>query len=219
MKKLLVVFVFVAAPAFAQESVVAKYRANYPTPLNAEQKVDLLRHVAVDVHGGLLVKRDGTNCGGYSCDVICFSDQVLFDVLQDQDNAAIPRWDATSNPRGYRCELVAVTGEVTPPVTNPPSNSPADSSQVLTQLRLDLIKLSDKLSDISARIGAPPSDSVYAQHERTYADLTNQHKAQSAELKAAIDSPGWFSTVFGNRYVQLALVGLGSYFATERMKP
>ena len=54
--------------------------------------------------------------------------------------------------------------------------------------------------------------------ERIYADSNNRRDAQTAELKAAIDNPGWFATVFGNRYVQLALVSLGSYFATERMK-
>jgi hypothetical protein len=47
------------------------------------------------------------------------------------------------------------------------------------------------------------------------------HESQSAtrqqELKAAIDSPGWFREVFGNRYVQLALSGIGTYFMTRQM--
>jgi hypothetical protein len=110
-----------AAPAFAQESVVAKYRAQYATPLTAEQKVTLLRQIASEVHGGLLVKRDGNNCGGYSCDIVCFSDVTLFDVLQDSDGAAIPRWDATTNPRGYRCELVGLQPQCAAHSNPPPT--------------------------------------------------------------------------------------------------
>jgi hypothetical protein len=56
--------------------------------------------------------------------------------------------------------------------------------------------------------------------EDTQAELGTfeQHtQQQHAELKAAIDNPGWFTTVFGNRYVQMALAGIGTYFTTHQM--
>jgi hypothetical protein len=186
-----------AAPAFAQVDVVAKYRAQYATPLTAEQKVTLLRQIASEVHGGLLVKRDGNNCGGYSCDIVCFSDVTLFDVLQDSDGAAIPRWDATTNPRGYRCELVSAQTPVPTPIPQPPP------------VPVPVLDLSPILTRI---------DALFSQNERIYADLTNQHHDQTATLKAAIDEPGWVSKVFANRYVQLALAGVGTYLMTAQVK-
>jgi hypothetical protein len=197
---LAVVTLLCAAPiASAQQSVVERYRGNYPTPMSAEQKVDLLRHVAADVHGGLLVKRDGTNCGGYSCDSICFSDVTLFDVLTDQDGAAIPAWSPTTNPRGYRCELVTATPPVIP--------SPLPSPPVIPSLPPNL-----ELASVLNRL-----DAIYQQNERIYADLTNQHHDQTATLKAAIDSPAWYEKVFGNKAVQLAIVGLGTWAATHQV--
>jgi hypothetical protein len=47
------------------------------------------------------------------------------------------------------------------------------------------------------------------------------HEAQSAtrqqELKAAIDNPGYVMRFLGNRYVQLALAGIGTYVTTRQM--
>jgi hypothetical protein len=191
--------VLFAAPAFAQVEVVAKYRAPYAAPLSADQKVALLRAVASEVHGGLLRKPDGTNCGGFSCDVICFSDVTLFDVLTDQDGAAIPAWSPTTNPRGYRCELVTATPPVIP--------SPLPSPPVIPSLPPNL-----ELASVLNRL-----DAIYQQNERIYADLTNQHHDQTATLKAAIDSPAWYSRLFSNQYVQLALVGIGTYLTTHQV--
>lgn len=189
-----------AAPAFAQVDVVAKYRTQYPTPLSADQKVSLLRQIAGEVHGGLLVKRDGTNCGGYSCDIICFSDVTLFDVLQDQDNAALPRWDATTNPRGYRCELVASA-----PASPPGSTIPPASGSPSVVPSLDLTPILSRL------------DTLYAQNERIYADLTHQHADQTAQIVAAVNEPAFIKKFFSNTYVQLALASFASVYATHQV--
>jgi hypothetical protein len=177
---------------------VAKYRAAYPTPLSADQKVDLLRHIASELHAGLLRKPDGTNCGGYSCDVICFSDVTLFDVLQDSDGAAIPAWNPTTNPRGYRCEMAASAGQPSP---LPTQTLPAGTSIPA----LDLSPILARLEATDARI------------ERVYADLTNQNRDNTATLKAAIDEPAWYSKLFGNKYVQLAIASGVTYFATHQV--
>lgn len=111
---LLVIVCAFSSPVFAQQSVVAKYRSKYSTPLTPNTAVALLKEVAGEVHGGLLVKRDGNNCNGYACDIICFSDNNLYDVLADADGAAIPSWNPTTNPRGYSCELVKVEEQPQP---------------------------------------------------------------------------------------------------------
>lgn len=198
-----ILFVLCAAPAFAQQSVVEKYRGNYPTPMSADQKVDLLRHVAVDVHGGLLLKPDGTSCGGYACDVICFSDAVLFDVLTDQDNAAKPSWNQTSNPRGYRCELVAVMAPPSqpgPPTTNPPSIS-VDLSAVLARLDLLVAKV----------------DAHDAGQERIYADETNQHHDQTTQILAAVNEPAFISKLVKNPYFQVIVASAVTFFTTHQV--
>ena len=44
---------------------------------------------------GLLVKTGGSQCNGYSCDILCMgsgSSQVQRDVLSDSDGAQIPAW-------------------------------------------------------------------------------------------------------------------------------
>ena len=193
-----------AAPAFAQVDVVAKYRVAYQAPLSADQKVALLRSVATEIHGGLLRKPDGTNCGGYSCDVICFSDVTLFDVLQDQDNAAIPTWNPTTNPRGYRCELVATNSPgQSSGATNPPAPVVPPSNPNIPSL---------DLTSILARL-----DAIYQQNERIYADSNNRRDAQTAELKAAIDHPGFLMTILGNRYVQLVLATVATYYTTHQV--
>lgn len=62
------------------------------------------------------------------------------------------------------------------------------------------------------------------QIERIYADLVKRDDARAAQLAAAqadlakrIDNPGWFTSLMGNRYVQLALVTVTTYFTTHQM--
>jgi hypothetical protein len=69
----------------------------------------------------------------------------------------------------------------------------------------------------------PPTDSGYqlAAKLEQLAQQLALHEAQSAtrqqELKAAIDNPGYVMRILGNRYVQLALAGIGTYVTTRQM--
>ena len=86
--------------------IVKCQRSRYGTPMSRSQIVSMLRGVARDLnsgsfpyHGqyGLLVKTSGTNCNGYSCDIICAgngSGQRQWDVLADSTGTAAPTWGA-----------------------------------------------------------------------------------------------------------------------------
>lgn len=138
-----------AEPATAQESVVRRHRANYPTPLGATRAlyekatVELLRAIAAEVKGGLLKKPSGNNCriagegkGPYSCDYICFANGQGFDVLRDSESAAAPTWQGPANIDPGMCELV--TAPPPPPPPPPPPNEdpdPPPTGDVLAELR------------------------------------------------------------------------------------
>ena len=113
-----VVFSLIATSAFAQQSVVEKYRNLYPTPLGAANAVQLLKDVAIEVKGGILKKPDGHNCLGYACDIICFADGNHVDVLVDAEGSAFPTWRVIGKIDPTRCELV----EIKPPDHNPPDD-------------------------------------------------------------------------------------------------
>jgi hypothetical protein len=71
--------------------------------MSSADLVNFLRGVARDLNSagiaggpfGILRKRNGANCGGYSCDIICAgqgSGQRQWDVLGDSDGAQTPAW-------------------------------------------------------------------------------------------------------------------------------
>lgn len=139
-----------AVPLHGQKSVVEKYRALYPTPLGAENTVKLLRQVAAEVHGGLLVKTSGSNCLGYSCDIVCFSPTNQVDVLVDAENAARPTWsvlDPTSVV-ARPCEMVTAP----PPPPPPPPGD--DLAKEIEKLRGSLTGMSDHVAELNATIRA-----------------------------------------------------------------
>jgi len=57
---------------------------------------------------GLLSKPSGTNCGGYSGDIICYTDGIIFDILQDAGGANTPQWNFAGqvDPDRYRVPIV-----------------------------------------------------------------------------------------------------------------
>ena len=109
-----------ATPAYAQLAIVQKYRAEYPTPLGAENTVRLLASVAADVNGGLLRKTSGNNCLGYSCDVICFADGRAVDVLADSEGAATPVWSPIAPLDPALCDLAPAIPPPDGPIDPPP---------------------------------------------------------------------------------------------------
>jgi hypothetical protein len=84
-----------------------------------DQLVNFLRGVALDLNAagvaggpfGLLRKQGGTNCSGYSCDVLCAgqgNDQRQWDVLGDVEGAQTPAWigpNVVPNIRVDICEI------------------------------------------------------------------------------------------------------------------
>lgn len=96
--------------------VVACHRSAYGTPMSAGDKVNMLRGVARELNArgfsdgpfGILVKTSGTQCNGYSCDIICSgngSGQRQWDVLVDADNTASPIWASVATPTVRPCEI------------------------------------------------------------------------------------------------------------------
>jgi hypothetical protein len=77
--------------------------------MSSSQMVSFLRGVAKDLNAngigggpfGILRKSGGSNCGGYSCDIICSGQgtaQQQWDVLGDAEGAQSPGW---SGPHTY----------------------------------------------------------------------------------------------------------------------
>jgi hypothetical protein len=91
--------------------VVACQRAAFGTPMSSGEKFTLMRNIAIDLNRrafsgrpyGILAK-GGTNCNGYSCDIICAADGRQYDVLIDSEGGAAPTWRQVPpefvNPQG-----------------------------------------------------------------------------------------------------------------------
>ena len=98
MKRLVLLFVFLAAPALAQDVVpdLRTARAAYPTPMSKAQLSELLNRVAAQHPGwGLLRKDSGNNCPtpypgvSVSCDWMVYAPTRWgYDILSDQEGAA-----------------------------------------------------------------------------------------------------------------------------------
>jgi hypothetical protein len=87
--------------------------------MSASDKVNMLRGAARELNArgfsegpfGILRKTGGTNCGGYSCDIICSGQgnaQKQWDVLSDHDGRAEATWSGphtVPNIRIDTCEI------------------------------------------------------------------------------------------------------------------
>jgi hypothetical protein len=93
------------APCRASDplSILQCHRAQYGAHMSDSEVVAFLKGSARDINSagtaggpwGLLVKTGGSQCNGYSCDILCMgngSNQVQRDVLSDSDGAQIPVW-------------------------------------------------------------------------------------------------------------------------------
>ena len=85
--------------------------------INDEDLPEFLSLIAFDLNRanvpggpwGILQKDVGTNCEGYSCDIICSGqgdDQNQFDVLQDAEGDASPMWSEHSEIVVRFCEII-----------------------------------------------------------------------------------------------------------------
>ena len=128
MFRFLLIFILFIPTTICAETplqVVRRVRAKYPNlPGNRPITNQALREIAADpaVKGGIYKKTTGNNCLGYSCDIICYKDNRLFDVFVAWDTQATAAWNlASTNGDASRCELMNV---VTPP-PNPCPTCPA----------------------------------------------------------------------------------------------
>jgi hypothetical protein len=160
------IVLFSAPPAFAQQSVVEKHRKAFPTPLGPANTVMLLRLVASEVGGGLLKKTDGSNCQGYSCDIICFADGRAFDVLIDAEGIAQPTWSALAPGDPSRCELQPKN--LPPPPCPPtcddpkPDPLPIPIGELLKPLIAELERTRQELAALRAAVEKLSRDGIRA---------------------------------------------------------
>lgn len=152
---------------------------------------------------GTLDKPAGNNCEGRAVDIIVYPDGHGYDILSDGGGANGPAWNDVGIDNGagrWRPVTSDPDAGVPPVVSGPPPIINIPPAQIL---------------DLSAVLAAI-KDMRDAQ-ERIYADETNQRKDQTTAIVSAVNEPGWFSTVFGNRYVQMAIAGFATYFTTHQM--
>lgn len=203
-----------ATTAFAQADVVGSVKAalqargvDLSGPCGAFQ---ITKRVAWQLRGngaGTLDKPSGNNCEGRAVDIIVFNDGHGYDILSDGGGANGPAWNDVPIENGagrWRPVTADPDGGGPPVVNNPPPNVPPIINIPPAQI-LDLSSVLGAIKDVRDA------------QERIYADETNQRKDQTAAIVASVNNPGWFSQVFGNRFVQLAIAGVATYYTTHQM--
>jgi hypothetical protein len=104
------------ASAGSEEAIVACRRRQFPGFMSNGQIVAMLRGVAQDLNAGgypfrpygILQKTSGTQCNGYSCDIICSGNggnQRQWDVLIDAQGSQSPTWDSIGSITPRVCEF------------------------------------------------------------------------------------------------------------------
>lgn len=222
MKKALIVFLLVAAPAAAQTSLlgdVAAERSKYGPSMSPDQVASLLNTVAWNHRAegwGLLRKGAGNSCpiaGTFvSCDILIHRPSMLhFDVLTDAENTARPQWNVVGpcvlGPSSG-CDManfldpVAPAGSV-PPVVVPPV--------VVPPIQTDLTPIHGW---IDAAV-ASAVQTLYAQEERTHAARIAEHAEEMAKLDQIERKPSAAGQFFGSRYTQIIMAVLAALGTNE----
>jgi hypothetical protein len=87
------------------QAILECRRSKFPAHMSATETVSFLKLSAKDINAsgtaggpwGVLVKTSGSQCNGYSCDILCLgngSGQIQRDVLIDAEGAQTPVWSA-----------------------------------------------------------------------------------------------------------------------------
>jgi hypothetical protein len=137
---------------------------------------------------GVLVKTGGSNCNGYSCDIICAgnsSQQRQWDVFGDVGGASTPGFNGPLSPIIVRpCEFVAG-------VTPAPVTPPVDLSAILARLSaLEAEVAALKAADLDIR-------SVVAVESRAIRALIAALPAPSVPCASLppYRGSGWFGSI------------------------
>lgn len=213
-----VLVLFLATPLFAQShpDVVAAVKADLQARgvdlSGACGAFQITKRVAWrlrDEGAGVLDKPAGNQCEGRAVDIIIYPGGRIFDILTDAGGSNGASWGAGDPVDASRWRPVTSDpdGGVAPPpvVNNPP---PVGQPPVINIPPAQVLDLSAVLAAIK---------DVRDAQERIYADDTNQRTDQTKAIVAAVNEPGWFSQVFGNRYVQMLIAGVGTYVATHQV--
>lgn len=191
------------APVFAQPSLLGTLqagRAQYPTPMAKAQLGELLTRVASSAPGWvLLAKPAGNNCPTpmavfVACDILIYAPSGQgYDVFIDQEGAAIPAWQTSDHFSADRFVAVPAVPIQTPAPVPVPVSIPSPGPPSAPSPGIDLSAALQRLSDQAAQY--------------------------HAEEMQAINHPGWFTTVFGNKYVQMGLAGIATCLSTKCWQP
>lgn len=159
--------------AEAQLSVVTRARMRHPNLAgNREVTLATNKEIAAEIGAGIYKKPSGNNCGGYSCDIICFKDGTGRDIWGDWENKATPTWSTPMALDGMpeRCEFQGTA----PPPENPPP--PPDS---MAELIAEIKKLNELLTIVVAQQGGIRAE-IQAQTQAVVA-ATDQVKQEVAK--------------------------------------
>lgn len=126
-----------------QRDVVARVRAQFPTPLG-EMHADCLIAIVrtIGQGAGLLRKESGTfidagEFGRVAQDIICFPDGRIYDCLGDAEGAATPGWSEANGSPVDTERYVPVSDAPDPDPDPPDDEEPSDDVQrlILAELR------------------------------------------------------------------------------------
>ena len=199
MKRLILAFILVASPALAQDVAqpLEDLRPTYPTPMSKAQLSDLLNRAASQRLGwGMLRKDAGNNCPtpypgiSISCDWMVYGPTRWgYDILRDQESAAsVVRGDGEALSAGQEIVYPWPTEAApTPPVVEPP---PVVVVPPVVQ---------------------PPPVVVPPVVPLDLAPVLARLDALAAQLKQHDEHPSYFAKIFGNRYTQMLLAGVGTW--------
>lgn len=219
MKKtiLIVALLLLPSPSWAQAPLLADLqaeRSHYGASMSGAEVAAMLNAVAWRHRAegwGLLRKGSGNSCpltGTFiSCDILIHAPTIQhFDVLIDAEGRAEPTWNL-----------------VGPCILGPSSG--CEMSRFLSPVDPGGGPIVTPVPPIVTPPVPPVQTDNSAQIERVFADLSNQiaalnaqHVALAAQLKQHDEDPHWLQQVFGNRYVQLALAGVGTWLGTAAAK-
>ena len=99
--------------------IVQCRRSQYAGHMSSSQVLSFLRGVARDLNAagisggpyGILRKQSGSNCGGYSCDIICAGNgtsQRQYDVLLDAEGSQTAVWGSPKTSPNIRVDICEI---------------------------------------------------------------------------------------------------------------
>ena len=211
-----VALVFLAILAITQSAaaqdvapILEGLRPTYPTPMTKAHLSDMLNRAASQRPGwGMLRKDAGNNCPtpypgiSISCDWMVYGPTRWgYDILSDQENAArVVRGDGEALGAGMEIVYPWPTeAPPTPPVVVPPPPvvvpPPVQPPVVVPPVAVDLAPVLERLDALAAQL-----------------------VAHDERLQRHDESPSYFTKIFGNRYVQMALAGVGTWLGQKAAK-